>query len=548
MTQEEIKELLTRHEQLRNAKAQVLSEWQDIAKYFRADRSNWNTNPGTRQADEVIYDSIGEQAVSMAADGFSGYMCNYAVQWVALASSDDIPPAQRDQANKIYQRWQDHLYRVFGRSNFYSQEHEATKDVWSLATMVMFIKDDPVTKVPSFHCVHPKQFYIAENAHKNVDEVHREFYLPAREVVKTWEEKMSQELKEEATRTPNANWKILHLVIPAWKEEKGTYYQATYLLEEKQIELSTAELDESPYVCWRFSTNSDEVYGRGPAHRTIAEVKLLNQINKTKLIHVQKAIDPPMWAPPEAQETLDMSPGAENFFPLPAGGAMPGPIGSGGQYPIVLNEIQHYRQIVMESFRTDFFRLLQQQTGARTATEVMELQGEKAAILATATSRMMSEFLTPLIDKVLKMEHEAGRLPMPDGIKLEKDVIAELIKSKKVEYVGMLPTLQRKYSTNQSYQVTLQMLGGLAGMFGPTVLDNVDSDKVAGDILRKNGVNADSIRSAEAIKNIRKNRAQAQAEQQKLAIGMEAMKAGALNQESSTSNLGNALNEGRARL
>ena len=47
----------------------------------------------------------------------------------------------------------------------------------------------------------------------------------------------------------------------------------------------------------------------------------------------------------------------------------------------------------------------------RTATEVMKMEGEKAALLGAVVGNTESEVLDPSINRTFRIEYEAGRLP-----------------------------------------------------------------------------------------------------------------------------------------
>lgn len=524
--------------------------WPEISKYFRPDRNNWTSTPKV-DIDDNLYDGTGVQVVSLAADGVAGYLCNYAVPWLDLQPPEDIAdPSLADAVNKTLVAWKKHLYRTFARSNFYGQSVEMLLDGWSIGTATMIIKNNPAKGRPSYHCIHPKQVYIAEDAYKEVETVVREFKLSARALVEMFPEKVPQEVKDKEAKAPYEELDVVHAVFPATKDELGRGFRSVYILnsignpraEGGKTILEAKNVYQNPYIVWRHSTNSDEEYGRTPAYNLLSEVYTLQQIARTKLIAAQKTIDPPMWINTQAQELLDMNPGAHNFLQT-QGGIPPQALHTVGQFPFALEEYQHYKQIIIEAYRADFFKMLQQAPAGMTATEVLEKQGEKAATLSTNTGRTQHEFLTPAIDKTLWIEHEAGRLPNPEG--LPSEVIKQLIADKRVEYIGMLPLLQKRYSSNQQLQQTLALVGTTAQIFGPASLQVYKPEAFQRRVAKDNGVDAELLHTESELQKIKQAQAQAQAAQEQKAMELELMKnADKLNQpiqpQSPLANLGRA--------
>lgn len=179
--------------------------------------------------------------------------------------------------------------------------------------------------------------------------------------------------------------------------------------------------------------------------------------------------------------------------------------------PIAEQFLQRTDQAIKEHFHVEFFLMLSQAAFNKTqmtATQVIEMQGEKAAILGTRIGRLQSEFLNPIIDQVFTIEVDSGKLPdLPDilqdfsGLNLE------------VDYLGPLAQAQKRLFKTQSIQAALNTALPLAQAV-PESMDVLDSDMTMREILTVNGLPTKCIRDEKVVIQIRQSRAQAMQSQQ----------------------------------
>ena len=115
----------------------------------------------------------------------------------------------------------------------------------------------------------------------------------------------NKKIREEAkARERNAiydKFACCHVVKPShtFKEPPQNRFPWTsiyFMPDEKEI-LSVGGFNEFPFVCSRWERNSLETYGRGPGGEALADVKMLNEMEKTYLKALQKMVDPPLMVP-----------------------------------------------------------------------------------------------------------------------------------------------------------------------------------------------------------------------------------------------------------
>ena len=187
------------------------------------------------------------------------------------------------------------------------------------------------------------------------------------------------------------------------------------------------------------------------------------------------------------------------------------PVRTGENYPITLQELSDWKQDIKDWFNVDFFLMLQQKQAQMTATEVMELQGEKAATLSNLIVNLNNALLK-IIQRSFNLLFANGQLPeVPPALAGSGSAI-------KVDFVGPLSQAQKKYHTMGGTAQALQSAAGIMQLF-PNAGDYIDQDQLMKSTLEGQGMPQKVIREDDDVKRIRENRikeqqAQAQAAQQ----------------------------------
>lgn len=235
---------------------------------------------------------------------------------------------------------------------------------------------------------------------------------------------------------------------------------------------------------------------------------MLNQMGKTLLMSGQRHADPPVMVPAEMKTEFDRRAGALNYYADP--NRIPFQLTERSNFPIGQEREDQKRQIIREAFKVDFFLMLQNSEREMTATEINARQNEKVAILGAVIGRFQTEALNPIIDITYDIASRAGRMPKPP------DIVMEMYGGERIDidYTGPLAQAQKRLRM-QGTQAALQTVLPYA-QFDPTVMDRINMDVVAKDILESYGTRTDAIRSDQEVKKIREARQQQQQMQMEL--------------------------------
>jgi hypothetical protein len=517
-----------RQKQLESQRVIWEQEWQSVAELCIPIREDiyGTAQSGSRQGSK-IYDGTAVGAAQLFADGMHGYNISPALQWFKLQMSkseiSDMP-----EVREWLQDVESRLYSALTRSNFYDASWMYLYDGGTIGTASMYMEEDISTGRISFESIHPGECYIAEDRYGNIDIYHRKRKLTARQAIQMFGE----------NGCPDAVKIFIHAVFPREERDdrkadaKNKKYASVWL--QGQHVCKESGYAEFPYSVWRYSKSGKEAYGRSPAMLALADIKGLNLIAKSMLAAAQLAVEPPLNVPAELRGKVQMRPRGMNYYDSDK--RVISPIQLGTQYPIGIDREQNKQKIIENHFHVDFFLMLARSEGSMTATEVMERQGEKAAVLGAATGRLNSEGLDKIIDRVFNIELEAGRLPQPPDILLEMG--GEPIE---VVYMGPLAQAQRRLFKTAGIRQGLETALPFMQAF-PEAAVKIDAIKTMEELLEASGFPQKCMRTDEMIKQINDAKAE-QAQQMQQQEQMAQVLQGAESLSKTDKNLGNILSK-----
>ena len=521
-----VQEIRNRQKQFESRRKPWEPDWQKIAELVQPRREalhfSGTKTPGGRSS-KKRYDGTPTEALQLLADGLMGYLVSPSLQWFRLK----IPQEKINNMPGVKEWLQEvehQLYSEFARSNFYEEMHAYFLDGGSIGTATIYCEEDIGQGRIVFSTRHPREIYIAENRYGMVDTVHRKYELPIREIVKMFgEDKLDDSQLKMWKDKPDEEYELLHAIFPNEDRIYGNLssqnkeFSSFYLFAKTGDEfLRHAGYDENPYAVWRWRKNSTEIYGRSPAHDALVDIQTLNQVRRDLLHASAMSVKPPMNIPSEMKFRVRMTPAGENFYK--DAGRIISPVHTGINYPIGKEELADFRQIIKKHFRVEFFLMLAEASRQMTATEIVERQGEKAAVLGATIGRLNTECMNPIIDRVFRITSDAGRLPPVPEALLEYGGDIE------IDYLGPLAQAQKRLFKTQGVMRSLEALSGVAQMM-PSVLDNINQDEVARLIMDSFGMPQKAVLEQGEVDKIRQLRQQQMEKEQQMAQMVEMAKA-----------------------
>jgi len=192
--------------------------------------------------------------------------------------------------------------------------------------------------------------------------------------------------------------------------------------------------------------------------------------------------------------------------------------------------IERVEQRIQRNFFNDIFLTASRDPNASPlkATQVNVQEQEKMLRLGPVIERLQHEFLQPVLERcfnIMLRKEKFQELP-PE--------LAEMAGDYKITMVSPLATAQRGVALNgiNSFMGFI----GQAAQFDQTILDNINVDAAAREFADITGVHLGVLRPEEEVAGLRKQRAEAQAAQQKAAMQAEVaqMQSGLGNQDANS--------------
>ncbi|MBU0599084.1 head-tail connector protein [Patescibacteria group bacterium] len=499
-------------------------------------QNTMNANKGKNTGIDV-YDGTALSAANLAADGIHGYMCSSSIHWfdLTLPGKMNFPrtsgmsswSGKRLDEYPEVKVWLDDceevLYSAFLRSNFYDFHPDYTREGITIGTATAVIEEDVENNRIIFTLPHFRECYICENQFGQVDTHYRKYKMTLRQLVQKFGAekvfKLDINFKNQYEKNPYTEKEVIHATFPRTdydpKKLNGSNkpVASIWLLPSSTYKI----IDESGYwelpkVTWRWRKNADEIYGRSPAWDAYVGIMKGNQQAKSNLIAGHKMAEPPMTAPEDLRGKVRPSAAGWTWI---SGNVtkdkVPVPLQTGIQLPFAIDQQERTDKAIKEHFHVDFFLMLYQAAFNKvdlTATQVLGMQGEQAAVLGTRIGRHQSEGLNPIMDRVFAIENRAGRLPAPPQILLDYGG-----QNMEIDYLGPLSQAQRRLFKMQGIRAGIEIASQIATVF-PSSVDIIDGDQTMKEALEAVGFPAKTFRNEGQVDTIRQIRQKKQMEQE----------------------------------
>ena len=502
-----IKDLVQRARELKAARGTWESHWEEIRTYILPLVASFTgaDSPGEKNRD-LILDNSTESASELLAAGLHGFLTNPGTKWFSLR-------ATRTALNRVASvaAWleavTDLMLTVFEspRTQFASQIGSVYQELADFGTTGMYVVERP-GRMPLFQARPLSELVFAENNESEIDTVFRFFEMTARQAMQQWPGATMPKIEMAAKDPKSADRKFefLHATLPRDDGVRGSLASrrlpqaSVWVSLEDEAEIRISGFHEMPFMTPRWRKRSDEVYGRGPGTKALADVKMLQRTYKAVIRAAERGISPPLAVADDGvmgaldlrdngttiirQELLNMRrPPIEPLFT--------------GSNPGLGEDFAQAIRVRIE--RAYYNHLLQLSRDPRmTATQVIKLDEETLRVLGPFLGRVQNELLGPLIARTYGMLARAGALPPPPE-ELDREQI-------EVEYVSPIAKAQRLSEVagvSQLIDVTAPLIDR-----DPTILDNLNADRTFRNVADRLGVAKDNMRPMDEVAAMRRQR------------------------------------------
>lgn len=388
------------------------------------------TQPGAEKMDRV-FDSTAINATQKFATRMQAGVVPPFQMWQDFMPGSDIPEEKRPPVINKLQRIQKKFFEVIHQSNFDTASSEYFMDLASGTAIMLALEGgdrDPVR----FTAVPNAQVSMDEGPMGGIDGVFRTHTMDLRNVPQTWDDinadgkgLIQKRLKDnpnlkatllEATYfDPDTDKFRYEVIIKSFVTDDSTGVnpgqgQAVGDAAPKN-RIVERELQESPWIITRWIKVAGEVFGRGPLMFALPDIRTVNKVKEMILQRASfdvagmwEAVDDGVMNP----FTIEIAPG--NIIPVAA---------SGNLKPLSPSTNFDVTQLILADLQSSIKQALldrglpEETASVRSPTEIIARMKELQIDIGSPFARIMSEFITPLTNRVLGIMARKGIIDIP---------------------------------------------------------------------------------------------------------------------------------------
>lgn len=506
-----------------------IENWSDLAQFIMPRRSIWMTQSAGgwptannmlrgQEINQAIVDPTATYAVRICAGGMVSGLASPSRPWFKMTTSNR--KRQLDQASRIWMdETEERIYTILAQSNFYNAFAQECEDEIVFGTSPSICYDD-ATDVVRFYNPAVGEYYLACNGTLRVDTLYRVFVMTVSQCVSffgvdnlpndiraAWSQGGSELDKEKI---------IGHAIEPNFEVEgdKGTKVKGAFTYREtywvygsgNDQPLSLTGFRECPFTVGRWSTQSNDAYGRSVGMDVLPDTIQLQVETRRKAEALEKNVRPPLLADMSMKnQPTSQLPNSVTFVPqLNAGTGMRSIYNQQFNLADITKDIEMIQQRIKVGLFNDLFLMISEVPGGKmTAYEVAQKMSEKLQVLGPVIESKLEQLKLKLKRVYAIMERRGMIEPKPQGL---HNVPLT------VEFVSMLALAQRASATN-GIERMVALVGNMVAVF-PQAADNLDADALLQLMNSLLGNPQNILRGPEQLQQIRQQREQQQQQQQ----------------------------------
>lgn len=521
-----------------------LPTWREIARFvlpqagrfMPSDTSGGSDSRRGQTQMEDILNSVATQALETGAAGMASSLTNPARPWFRITTAD--PTLAENEAVRGYCFQIERLVQwVFARSNIHGVLVSMYRNAMAFGTAPIWVDEDD-REIVRAHTLPAGMYGLAASYQGRIDTCGYEVPMTVRQMLQRFGEDndgLSTSTRRLIERKEwNQTVQVLHIVCPNEDLQIGALDGRQMRWESVWTEcagdewlppLRVAGYREFPVMVARWEVNgTEDVYGQGPMHRALPDVKQLQHTEEQGLNLLDKLVSPPTNYPASLRGDFpSIMAGALNVVPGDGSAKVePTYVPDKGAYQLAMLKCQQLEDRIRRALHEDLWRMLtdrataadgRRQPGTPTATEVIERHEEKLILLGPVVDRFHNEVLSPLIRRTVSVLAERRLLPPPPDELVKALVLGEDIR---IEYISTLAQAQRILGIG-----AIERFGSIVQAIAATdpsgaVMDKIDRDELIDQAADMLGIPPNIVRSDDAVAEIRISRARRMAQQQQM--------------------------------
>jgi hypothetical protein len=522
-----------RYTSMETERQSFLSHWQDIADHTspRMVRIN-KTNDQSKGAkyNQKIIDPTATLASRTLRSGLMSGLTSPARPWFKLGTTD--PQLQEFGPVKAWLYDVETIMRdILTKSNLYQVLPSVYGSLGDFGTAAMSAEEDDHSTI-RFRFYLIGSYLIAMDERNRCDTLYRRYPMTVRQIVRLFKLKNCSPNVQQLYTTGQyeAEVEITHCIEPNTDRDATKFSNDNKPWRSVKYEvgvnngliLSNSGYDEFPCMCPRWDLFDDSCYGYSPGMDALGTNKALQLADKRESQAIDKWVNPSMLGDSSLRtQRTSTLPGDITYID---GLAQQAHAGLRPLYQVnpdvdkIDIKIQRYQQFIKRCYFEDMMSMLAQSDNPEmTAREIEERHSEKVLILGPVMERLNDELFDPLIKRVFSVLFRQGLIKPPPQ-ELQNQEFPQ-----KIEYTSILAQAAKLLGTANIEKVA-RFTSELTAIF-PEAKDKFDVDEAIDTYADMHGINPNIIRTADAVKPIRDQRAKQEQMSQMAAMAQPAQQA-----------------------
>ena len=349
----------------------------------------------------TLFDATAADAVDNLAASMYSLLTPPESLWINLVRESDLSP-DAETATKM-------LRAHLNDSNFYTTIHQCYTDLVVLGTACLFMAENPIgsDSAFSFTAIPMTDIAILPNA------IFHMTSMPACDLIEKYPTiTFPKHMQDTIKNNPETPIKLVQALVgkdfTAWVDVGGDF--------ENNI-VARGTFETNPYIIFRWSLVSGELYGRSPVLRALPDIKTANKVVELVLKNATIAVSGIWQADDDGVinlSNINLTPGA--IIPKAVGSSGLTPLSSGANFDVSQIVLRDLRDRIRHTLLADRLGLLSDKE--MTATEILARNSDMVRILGATYGRLLHEFIRPLCERGLQILSRRGLI---DKISLHSD-------------------------------------------------------------------------------------------------------------------------------
>ena len=458
-----------------------------------------------------VFDSTAVMSHQNLSASLHGSLSSPSIRWFEMTFRDKEMGERKpnavwlDNANEA-------VYYALQDSNFNLEVNETYQDLCGFGTAGLILEEEDGELM--FSSVPLKEFVFENDWRGNVIRFYRKLEWTPAQILSKFGDKVPDDIKKMDEDGSDEKQEVMFVIYPTSNRvAKLAERQAPsrrkwakrYFLKKCCTTLGTpGGYYEMPAFAPRWRTTSSSMWGNGPAHFALADIKSLNRARKIQLVGSEKKIDPPIFAEERAIiADLDLSAASLNVVRDKEGIIA---FNTGFDIFVAQADIDQLQAAVRNYYFTDQLTFPTPQAQPMTATEAQIRYELMQKLLGPTLGRIQNDLLNPIVSRCFRILLRNGTIPPPPQEIVESGAQFD------IEYIGALSRAQ-KGDRAASLERFVVAVGNMSPVM-PEMVDVVDQEEVVRQLGRDLGVSPKVMRDRDEVATIKDERDEMMARQQ----------------------------------